>query len=185
MSSSSRQKLLVSVLTPTIDTRATLLEECLLSVRAQTLPDTLYEHLYALDTHRHGCSRTMNHLASQASGEWLLPLADDDLILPGALAALLAKAAEGDVIYSPPLVWGNGDTHFFGEPPRIPSFALIRTSLWRQLGGYDESAVREEDRKLWVRALEAGARFVRVDSEPTWVYRFHGGNKSYRGGVAA
>jgi hypothetical protein len=82
-------------------------------------------------------------------------------------------------VYSPPLVSGNEDRWwFFQAPPVIPSTALIRRSLWDRLGGYDEGAVREEDRKMWVKAVEMGARFVRVD-EPCWVYRQWQGNKSF------
>jgi glycosyltransferase involved in cell wall biosynthesis len=160
-----------------------MLEECIASVTAQTYPD--HEHLIGVDEERQGCSFVMNQLAEQAVGEWLLPLADDDLILPGCLATLLASSAEADIVYAPPLVWGNGSKHFFGTPPYIPSFALIRSELWRTLGGYAPGLVREEDRDLWVRAIAAGARFVRADSAPTWIYRFHAGNKSYHRGVAS
>lgn len=177
----------VSVLTPSIPERAALLVECRLSVRAQTAP---CEHLIEIDTARDGCSRVMNRLAREASGEWLLPLADDDLLLPGAVATLLAHSGEADVVYAPPLVWGNNDTHFWGTPPNIPSFALVRASLWQQLGGYDEKRRREEDRNLWRAALDAGARFVRADTGPTWIYRFafhpdgKPRNKSYANGIA-
>jgi glycosyltransferase involved in cell wall biosynthesis len=168
---------LVSVLTPTIVGREQFLIECSASVRAQTV--AAHEHLIGLDTKREGCSVKMNSLASQATGEWLLPLADDDLLLPGCLAALLAHADEGEIIYSPPLVTGNEDRFwFFQAPPVIPSFALIRADLWHELGGYDETLAHEEDRDMWVKALAAGARFVRVD-EPTWVYRQHDANKSF------
>lgn len=173
----------ISVLTPSIESRAVMLQECIESVQAQTYREV--EHLVHVDYDRAGCSWVMNHLAERAGGEWLVPLADDDLLLPGALSYLLSRSAEADVVYSPPLVWGNADTHFFGEPPRIPSFGLIRTTLWRELGGYDLGRIREEDRDLWQRAMANGARFVRADSWPTWVYRFHGGNKSYHGGVAS
>jgi len=175
---------MISVLTPSIETRARMLLECIASVQAQTYQEA--EHLIHVDKELRGCAWTMNHLAEQASGEWLVPLADDDLLLPGALEVLLAYAAEADVVYSPPLVWGNADSmHFFGDPPRIPSFGLIRTTLWRELGGYDLGRRREEDRDFWTRALERGARFARADAWPTWVYRFHGGNKSYNQGVAS
>lgn len=173
----------VSVLTPAIPERLGMLAECELSVKAQTFVD--FEHLAAVDLDGEGCAVTINRLAERAAGEWLLPIADDDLLLPGCLASLLARQDDGDVIYAPPLVTGNEDRWwFFQAPPAIPSTALIRTSLWRDLGGYDESLNREEDRDLWVKALNAGARFVRVD-EPCWVYRQHGGNKSFNGGVAA
>ena len=166
---------LVSILTPSIPERDAFLDECERSVFAQTFVD--FEHLVMVDVEHAGCSVTVNKLASIAQGEWLLPLADDDLLLPGALDSLLA--ADGDIIYSPPLVTGNEDRWwFFQEPPALPATALIRASLWRDLGGYDESLKREEDRDLWVKALAAGARFTRVD-EPCWVYRMHSSNKSF------
>ena len=181
---------LVSVLTPTIPPRAALLEQLKLSVAAQTVGRPTWEHLIAVDEDRQGCAKTMNHLAGLAQGEWLLPIADDDLLLPAALERLLEVSTDADVVYGPPLVSGNGATHFFGTPPEIPAPALVRATLWHELGGYDEALRREEDRNLWTRALAAGARFVRIH-EPVWVYRFHrttdGGyaNKSYRRGVSA
>jgi len=160
------------------------------SVEAQTTPAR--EHLIHLDEEYHGCSWTMNHLAEQATGTWLLPLADDDLLLPGAIRVLLEYSEDADIVYAPPLVWGNADNaHFFGAPPRIPSFALIRRTLWQALGGYDVGRRREEDRDLWTRAQNEGARFVRADREPVWVYRFslngdgRPRNKSYSRGVAS
>lgn len=173
----------VSILTPSIPERAAMLEECERSVTAQT--SDAWEHLVLVDEARDGCAVTMNRLAEEAHGAWLLPLADDDLLLPGCVATLLAASEDADVVYAPPLVPGNEDRWwFFQTPPAIPSFALIRRSLWRDLGGYDESLRREEDRDLWVKALAADARFVRVD-EPTWVYRIHAGSKSFNAGVAA
>lgn len=168
---------LISILTPSIPARTDYLEECCASVRSQT--SGVWEHLVMVDKHQAGCSVTMNLLAGQANGEWLLPLADDDLLLPGCLASLLAAYGDADIVYAPPLVTGNEDRFwFFQAPPAIPSFALIRRELWNELGGYDESRVREEDRDLWTRALEVGARFVRV-TDPCWVYRQHSGNKSF------
>ena len=179
---------MISVLTPVIPEREALLQECVASVEAQTYPEV--EQLVGMDEERRGCSWTINRLAERAKGEWLLPLADDDLLLPGGLAALHARSEGADVVFAPPLVWGNADQHFFGDPPYIPSTALIRTSLWRDLGGYDEGVVREEDRGLWVKAMEAGAVFVRTNEQPVWLYRFRqapgGGylNKSYNNGYA-
>lgn len=177
-SSDSAQKPRVSVITPTIPERAHFLAECVRSVEAQTFRG--FEHLIWEDTGREGCAVTMNRVAERAEGEWLLPLADDDLLLPGCLEALLAHSEHADIVYSPPLVTGNEDRWwFFQAPPAIPSFALIRTQLWRDLGGYDDTLTCEEDRDLWVKALAAEATFVRVDA-PCWVYRQHPGNKSFQ-----
>lgn len=169
----------VSVLTPSIPERVKLLHECNLSVIAQTTDD--FEHLVMVDERRDGCSVTMNKLAAIASGEWLLPLADDDLLLPRCVETLLEHVDQADVVYTPPLVTGNEDRWWFYQaPPVIPAVALIRADLWHTLGGYDESVKREEDRGLWIRALKAGAVFKRID-EPCWVYRMHPGNKSMVG----
>lgn len=121
----------------------------------------------------------MNTLVERAHGKWIFMLCDDDLMLPGCLEAHLAVSEEADIVYAPPLVWGEDGAQFCTlPPPSIPSASLIRTSLWRQLKGYDETALRTEDRFFYQAALLAGARFVRTADRPTWVYRFHGGNKS-------
>jgi len=175
-------KPLVSVVTPTIPSRARYFEELGLCLESQTFKD--FEWLYEIDKDRLGCARIVNGLAERAKGEWLLIVADDDLILPRCLEVMLEYADDADVVYSPPLVWGNDSKHFFGEPPYIPSFGLIYMDLWREIGGYREDAIREEDRKFWIEALRLGAKFVKCNY-PTWVYRFHGGNKSYANGVAS
>ena len=172
-------------MTPSIPERAEFLRECEASVAAQTFTD--YEHLVEIDINHEGCSITMNKLAGRASGEWLLPFADDDLLLPGCLGELVAYCDDDvDIVYAPPLVWGEPSEWFTQAPPIIPSFALIRRDVWFELGGYDETAIREEDRKMWIKALDAGKKFVRADQAPTWVYRLsHGGNKSFNNGVAS
>lgn len=176
----------VSILTPTIPGREPLLAECLASVRAQTIDS--FEHVVELDARREGCSVAMNRAAARANGAWFLPLADDDILLPSCLETLLPVARDNPaaIVYAPPLVWGEPQEWFTQAPPVIPSFALIPRDVWFQLGGYDERASREEDRKMWIAALAAGIPFVRADERPTWVYRLaHGGNKSFNAGVAA
>ncbi len=178
----------ISVLTPTIPERETMLNECRQSVIVQNLGDGLrrdFEHLIWIDQEKQGCAKTMNALAAEAHGEWLLPLADDDLLLPGALHHLISASVGFDVVYPRPLVWGEDDRQFGLEPPIIPSLALIRAELWRELNGYNPALTGEEDRDFWTRALEHGAKFVCFDTAPTWVYRFWGGNKSRNNGVAS
>jgi glycosyltransferase involved in cell wall biosynthesis len=168
-------KPLISVLTPTIAGREDYLRQCKASVRSQTFRS--FEHIVIEDKHLLGNASTVNKCAELAQGEWLFLIADDDLLLPGCLEYHIE--AEGDIIFSPPLVSGNEDRWwFFQEPPVIPAVALIRTEMWRDLGGYNENLRYEEDRDLWERALDAGATFTRV-TEPCWVYRQHQHNKSF------
>ena len=176
----------ISIVTPTIPERADLMREAAISVRAQTLPFNVYEHVVQMDRQHKGCSWAVNQGVEKARGEFLLVFPDDDIMLPPCLEMLLARIDEGDIIYSPPLVRQGIGNHFWGEPPEIPSFGLMRKSLFLELGGYDEDAKREEDRKLWTKALEAGKTFVRIE-RPLYVYGFHFDadgqirNKSYAG----
>ena len=175
----SRQSPRVSVITATIPGREHLLVENQASVRSQTMKD--WEHLTLLDTERAGCSATYNRLAEEAKAEWLFILADDDLMLPGCLYQHLKHSSNADIVYAPPLVWGEAPQQFCGVHPTIPAVALIRTELWRSLGGYGVGLVEQEDRDFYQRAVQASARFVRFVDGPTWVYRFHlgsVGNKS-------
>jgi len=164
----------VRVITPSIPERAEMLAECCVSVNAQTVR---FEHLVMVDEEYRGCSVTVNKLAADARGRWLFRLDDDDLLRPDCLALHLAAVRGADVVYSPPVVEGEPEAPFHGDPPGIPAVALIRRSLWVELGGYDESLIHCEDFDFFSRALEAGARFRRIP-EQTWTYRFHGRNKS-------
>lgn len=173
----------MSVLTPTIPGREPFLKECVASVAAQTFRQ--WEHLILLDEDRRGCAATMNELAGHAFGEWLLILADDDILLPRCLELLLAGAAPpAEIVYAPPLVWGEDSAQFCAAPPNIPAVALVRKTLWERLGGYSLDVPSAEDNALWRLAESRGVTFTRVDQHPTWVYRFHGGNKS-RVGLAS
>ncbi|HET9010758.1 MAG TPA: hypothetical protein VFN38_03040, partial [Gemmatimonadaceae bacterium] len=106
---------------------------------------------------------------------------------PAAVQTLLAHSGDADIVYSPPLIRYPASWHFFQDPPLIPATALIRRDLFLELGGY-EDVTREEDRSFWVKAVERGARFVKVE-EPVWAYRLHlpdsaHQNKSFHGGAA-
>lgn len=171
--------MLVSVITATIPGREAMLAECKASVEAQT--HDAWEHIVLRDDRREGCSVMVNKMVAAAKGDYVFLLADDDLALPRCLELHLAAAGDGGIVYGPPLVWGIHDPWWFYQaPPAIPSTALMSRELFLDLGGYDETATREEDRGLWTRALDAGTTFARLD-EPTWVYRIHGGNKSMVG----
>lgn len=167
----------MSILIPTIPERRAFLERAVRSVKRQI--DNRWECLIETDWQHRGCALTVNTLSNRASGEWLLILADDDYLRPDCLLGLRACSGEADVVYSRPVVLGRDADGYHGEPPAIPSLALIRKTLWVELGGYDLLLRHMEDRDLWTRALAAGARFVRAD-DYLWSYIFHGDNKSLR-----
>lgn len=64
------------------------------------------------------------------------------------------------------------------EPPRLPASTLIRRTLWKQLGGYNEAWTRGEDQELHIRAMAAGARFAEAPSG-LWTVRRHEGCKTW------
>jgi len=168
----------VSVITPTIPGREQFLAELQASVAGQTVQ--VHEHLTLLDDEGLGCATMMNTLAEHARGEWLFVIADDDIMLPRCLELLLSVAGGSQIVYSPPLVWGEDAAQFCQSHPNIPAVALIAKGFWDLIGGYDTSLPRTEDRDFWCRAEQRSPTFRRYADQPTWVYRFHGGNKSRR-----
>lgn len=65
---------------------------------------------------------------------------------------------------------------FHAYPPGIPSTALIRRSQWLRHGGYQpRTHGRPEDNALWIRMLDHGCRFARIE-QVNWTYRFNLGN---------
>jgi hypothetical protein len=67
----------------------------------------------------------------------------------------------------------------------IPATTLIRRSLWEELGGWTlpgwgvgespHEPEYAEDWDFWIRALDAGARFLCI-ARVTWIYRYHSDN---------
>lgn len=166
------------MLTPSLPERDSLLREAWASVESQTVP---VEHLVSIDRDREGPSAVRNWLASQATAEWLLPLDDDDLLDPDCVETLLAHSADADVVYPWARYQGRDDFCFnrlfnadaLMRSNYIPVTALIRRDLFNEVGGYQN--LPQEDYRLWLRLLGAGAVFKCVD-EVLWTYRFHDGN---------
>ncbi len=161
-----------------------MLAECRTSVHAQTYPHV--EHLITLS--RGSTATAVNRLAIGAAGDWLLVLGDDDLLAPRCVAEHVAaldgaahwKQGGPAVVYARPDVPGRDPDPYHDDPPRIPATALVNRELWYNLGGYDETRERREDRDLWQRAMLAGARFVLCPVLGLWTYRLHPGSKSLR-----
>jgi hypothetical protein len=175
-------------MTPSLPERAEFRAECVESVKAQTLKPVA--HVVMLDYERLGPAVMLNRMLPAciaANAEWIAQLADDDLMDSHHLETLVAHSAEADILYSYCRVTGRGfnpnspfDADRLRRENYIPSTTLIRASLCEELGWRDDSAYGFEDWDFWLRALDAGARFVCVPEE-TWTYRFHGSNLSTGG----
>jgi hypothetical protein len=144
-----------------------------------------------VDYERAGPAAMLNRMLPAciaADAEWVAQLADDDLADPHHLELLAAHCADADIVYSWCRVEGrsfNPNREFDEAALRasnyIPATTMIRTRLCTQLGWRSDSMHGFEDYDFWLRALDAGARFVCV-SEVSWTYRFHGANLSTGGG---
>jgi len=192
----------VSAITAAIPSRLDRLSEACESVRAQTVP--VDEHLIAIDYARRGTARVVTQLAMAARNEWVATLEDDDLWLPNHIAVLLDGLVDSrndgpctsgfcaDIVYPYCRVEGRDwdpnspfDAERLKRENYIPATTLIRRSLIAELGGWRDGVQHGwEDWDFWLRALAAGARFHCVPVV-TWVYRFHGGNKTMLGEKAA
>ena len=166
------------MLTPTLPSRSSLLDECRGSVAAQIYPDVT--HLVGVDSDREGPAAIRNRLAASSNADWFLPVDDDDLIDPDCIAVLVAASGGADVVYpwcrvfdAEPMELWTPNRLF--RPERmlefnyIPVTALVSSQLWRAVGGMPEG-VPLEDYRFWRKCLAAGARFRCVD-EVLWTYR--------------
>ena len=136
-----------------------------------------------------GLSAARNRGMASARGEYLIPLDADNRIRPGylqqAIAVLDAQPRVG-VVY--------GDRAMFGmrnETVQVPDFdhqtlregnyidacAVLRKTLWQEVGGFDETLPAYEDWDLWLAASEAGWRFHHLP-QVLFDYRVRPGNLS-------
>lgn len=181
----------MSVITAALPSRVDQLAEAAASVRAQQHPPI--EHLVRFDYDRRGSAYTRNALLASVNGDYVAVLDDDDVLYPNHLALLVRAVEEtdADIVYPFCDVEGRAgwnpsrtfDEVALRQGNYIPVTALIRTTLLDRVGGWPESAASPggfEDWALWLKALDAGARFFCVP-EVTWRYRLHSGSKTYLG----
>ncbi len=133
------------------------------------------------DYEKRGPLEVLNGLSDDVETEWLFRIDDDDLLERDHFDTLKPYLTDdADIVYtwciargplSPAQFQQSFDPHRLRADNYIPSAAAIRTDLWRDLGGYKQSEfTKHEDHDFWVRALDAGARFVCVPIV-TWTYR--------------
>ncbi len=168
----------LTIVTATIPERATLLHELRQSIALQTVRPPW---LVKTDWKREGPAAVINDLVAQVDTEWVFRCDDDDLFDPTHFEVIAAHLGDhADIIYTWPRIdppgWIGetglqviGSPEFLREHNFIASAAAVRTSVWRELGGY-RTDVKNEDHDLWVRALDAGARFQCI-GQVTWTYR--------------
>jgi cellulose synthase/poly-beta-1,6-N-acetylglucosamine synthase-like glycosyltransferase len=171
----------IAVITPTVCSRTSLLEECKQSVLAQTWKGEIF-HAIGVDSEKEGAAKTRNRIVRglEPSYDWLVFCDDDDKLLPDHIATLVSASNGADVVYSNcqeegfTKTWNTREFNYDAvkEANYIPVTVLMRRSMFEKVGGFQSEPYPGEDQHLWLRAALAGARFVYVP-QTTWLYRKH------------
>ena len=174
------------------------MEEALASLAAQGMGDELEIIVQDADVEPDaGQSDAFNKGFAKAHGEWFFWLNADDVLLPGALSKVRSLILRG----GKQLNWivgnqvrideegcvvdcsvGNGwhDWLYRHAVPHVygPSSFFCRELLAR-VGGFDVTLHFCMDWDLWIRFMQAGARFRRIDGY-LWALRQWEGSKTQR-----
>ena len=171
----------VAVITPTVDSRAVLLEECKASVKAQTWKGEIF-HAISVDVSKEGAAVTRNKIVQglDPSYEWVAFVDDDDLLMPEHIATLVSHSDGADVVYSDcqangfVKTWNTREFTYaeVKEANYIPVTVLMRRSMFEKVGGFDLTHYPGEDQWMFLNAALVGARFQYVP-KITWTYRQH------------
>jgi glycosyltransferase involved in cell wall biosynthesis len=161
---------------------------------AQALASSLPNQVELLRLSHAGVSTTRNAACRHASGDFVLFLDADDLLLPGKLEALgrLSRERPGLDILATDL-WFETDGHRSGRFGEVNAFPAeedqrrtilercfvaqpaIRRSRLLAVGGFDESLRTGEDWDCVLRLVLDGS-LAGFDDAPLAVYRIHGGS---------
>lgn len=119
-----------------------------------------------------------------ATGEFVLPVDSDDLLVPTYLEKTVPFLENPDVcgVYTAVQMFGDSDEIYAPEwdvssiitgaaGPLI--CVLFRKSMFEAVGGYNGSWRVGEDSDLILKAFKRGGKFIRVE-EPLYLYRRHG-----------
>ncbi|MDR5899550.1 glycosyltransferase family A protein [Halomonas vilamensis] len=141
-----------------------------------------------------GRSKALNLAVNHARHPWLANIDADDKWLPKKLeqqAVAVSLFPEAEVVVTEShIVYGEeagnltdegvfsvtpmGRESFYVRNPINHSSIIFSRNFLEQVGGYDETLVRQVDIDLWIRALKKGYIFYRVDL-PLTIKRLHDG----------
>lgn len=151
---------------------------------------------YIRNERNYGVSATRNRGFAEARGRYIAPLDADDCMTPEALA-LLSQALDAD--RGTHLAYGNltimseaGELRDSPHdwPPvfdfkeqiqgrnQVPTFCMMRRSVFERTGGYRTRLHPVEDADLWTRAASFGMVPRKVTDAPTLLYRLRSNSLS-------
>ena len=150
-------------------------------------PDLSTLTIPILDTHAAAVAHKLNLLANIAQGDYLMVLADDDILLPNALHRWRAAAQanhlpdvvmaqrqnmteRGEVInVQSTYPWTAGT--FAGANPVQGWTAMVGADVWKAVGGVDPTQLWQ-DYDFWYKCFLQGANALTIHA-PLWGYRRH------------
>lgn len=133
-----------------------------------------------------GIADAMNKGARLATGRWVAHLHAGDHYLPGALDAVLARAASGADILCGSILKDEekGEIRYRPEPSRLRMDMTVhhpatftRREVFEEIGGFDERYPNAMDYDFFLRALARGKRFEVI---PETLARMASGGQSER-----
>lgn len=120
-----------------------------------------------------GLSAARNQGIQISQADFFIPLDSDDMINPAFIDSAYRSITQGnDVVY--------GNVQLFGEKQElkitqwnpytqmyvngIHAFAIIRKSIWKQIGGYDVNMkLGYEDWEFWINSYKHKAVFLKIE----------------------
>lgn len=203
-------RLSVAVAVATIPGRERLLARAVDSVLAQRR--AVDQLVVEADPQRTGAAATRNRALARVDTDLVAWLDDDDELLPlhcGALAYVLEREPDVDLVYPTPRMMGGADptavtvrgrwtppwgVAFGQEQERhlrergsfIPITHMARTEVVRRAGGFPQGRTlpdgryQGEDERYLIALLDAGARFRHLNVV-TWLWRVHGAHTAGKG----
>lgn len=120
-----------------------------------------------------GLASARNTIIMNMTGDFLLPLDADDILLPNAIEKIMEiieKDPKADIIApsfktfgttSQEIILQDANVMQFLEANRIGYFSAIRKSKLLEIGGYSPKMVEGfEDYHMWINLLDRGAKLV-------------------------
>lgn len=207
-------RLSVAVVIATIPGRERQLAEAVDSVLAQHR--AVDQLVVEADPERTGAAATRNRALAKVTADLVAWLDDDDLLLRqhvGALARVLERESDVDLVYPRPRMLGGADPtavcvggvwskpwglpwspsldwHLRNRGSFVPITHMVRTEVVRRAGGFPEGRTLPdgrysgEDEQYLLALLDAGARFRHLNAV-TWQWRVWAGHTAGKGASAA
>ncbi len=176
----------LTILTPSLPERHDMLVECIASVRAQTVQPA--RHVVSIDYGRRPIHEHHNALFDGVDTEWVMMLADDDLVDPTYVEVVLAAAEQ---LGHPAVVWSycRGGYEGYNQPfshellereSCVNGSAIFTTELFDRFSY--RNRFRDEwgaDWRFWQRLARGSKATFRSVPEVLMTYRWHGANHSF------